>query len=156
MLALKATIGIRVSEEDEQTGLDIAEHAETAYNIGRSMMTDLTRRPQMKLVTAVIKPFKLDDVKKPSRPSACGHHRDRGPGVRPSGRAHRDLPWHRVQDRLRAEGQARDRRRATTSSRSSTRSSAAKTDKIGDGKVWVTAVDELVRIRTGERGADAI
>ena len=29
-------------------------------------------------------------------------------------------------------------------------------DKIGDGKVWVTSVDDLVRIRTGERGADAI
>jgi nitrogen regulatory protein P-II 1 len=33
---------------------------------------------------------------------------------------------------------------------------AARTDKIGDGKVWVTSVDELVRIRTGETGADAI
>jgi nitrogen regulatory protein P-II 1 len=33
---------------------------------------------------------------------------------------------------------------------------AARTDKIGDGKVWVTAVDELVRIRTGERGPDAV
>lgn len=33
---------------------------------------------------------------------------------------------------------------------------SARTDKIGDGKVWVTTVDELVRIRTGERGADAI
>jgi nitrogen regulatory protein P-II 1 len=33
---------------------------------------------------------------------------------------------------------------------------AARTDKIGDGKVWVTAVEGLTRIRTGERGADAI
>ena len=33
---------------------------------------------------------------------------------------------------------------------------AARTDKIGDGKVWVTAVESLVRIRTGERGDDAI
>ena len=33
---------------------------------------------------------------------------------------------------------------------------AARTDKIGDGKVWVTPVDDLVRIRTGERGADAV
>ena len=33
---------------------------------------------------------------------------------------------------------------------------AAQTEKIGDGKVWVTTVDELVRIRTGERGGDAI
>ncbi|MGH9074180.1 MAG: P-II family nitrogen regulator, partial [Acidimicrobiales bacterium] len=33
---------------------------------------------------------------------------------------------------------------------------AARTDRIGDGKVWVTAVDDVVRIRTGERGADAL
>ena len=33
---------------------------------------------------------------------------------------------------------------------------AARTDKIGDGKIWVTDVGSLVRIRTGERGADAI
>ena len=33
---------------------------------------------------------------------------------------------------------------------------AARTGKIGDGKVWVTAVETLVRVRTGERDADAI
>jgi len=33
---------------------------------------------------------------------------------------------------------------------------AAKTDKIGDGKVWVTTVDEVVRVRTGERGIEAL
>jgi nitrogen regulatory protein P-II 1 len=33
---------------------------------------------------------------------------------------------------------------------------AARSGKIGDGKVWVTAVEDLVRIRTGERGADAV
>jgi len=33
---------------------------------------------------------------------------------------------------------------------------AAQTGKIGDGKIWVTAVDSLVRIRTGEVGADAV
>ncbi len=33
---------------------------------------------------------------------------------------------------------------------------AARTDKIGDGKVWVTPAELLVRIRTGERGDDAI
>ena len=33
---------------------------------------------------------------------------------------------------------------------------AARTGKIGDGKVWVTAVDRLVRIRTGEMGTDAL
>ncbi|PXY27129.1 P-II family nitrogen regulator [Prauserella muralis] len=34
--------------------------------------------------------------------------------------------------------------------------SAAHTGKIGDGKVWVTPVDTVIRVRTGERGADAL
>ena len=33
---------------------------------------------------------------------------------------------------------------------------AAGTGKIGDGKVWVSAVETVVRVRTGERGADAL
>lgn len=33
---------------------------------------------------------------------------------------------------------------------------ASSTGKIGDGKVWVTPVEEVVRIRTGERGTDAL
>jgi nitrogen regulatory protein P-II 1 len=33
---------------------------------------------------------------------------------------------------------------------------AAQTGRIGDGKIWVTSVDRVVRIRTGERGADAL
>jgi nitrogen regulatory protein P-II 1 len=34
--------------------------------------------------------------------------------------------------------------------------SSANTGQIGDGKVWSTPVDDLVRVRTGERGTDAI
>ena len=33
---------------------------------------------------------------------------------------------------------------------------AAKTDKIGDGKIWVVPIEEVTRIRTGERDADAL
>ncbi|QJY50188.1 P-II family nitrogen regulator [Pseudonocardia broussonetiae] len=33
---------------------------------------------------------------------------------------------------------------------------AARTGKIGDGKVWTTRVDQVVRVRTGERGPDAV
>ena len=33
---------------------------------------------------------------------------------------------------------------------------SARTGKIGDGKIWITEVDRLIRIRTGERDADAI
>ncbi|HEY9481414.1 MAG TPA: P-II family nitrogen regulator [Micromonosporaceae bacterium] len=32
----------------------------------------------------------------------------------------------------------------------------AKTGKIGDGKVWVTPVEDVIRVRTGERGIDAL
>jgi nitrogen regulatory protein P-II 1 len=33
---------------------------------------------------------------------------------------------------------------------------AARTGKIGDGKVWVTSLQTVVRVRTGERGSDAL
>jgi nitrogen regulatory protein PII len=33
---------------------------------------------------------------------------------------------------------------------------AARTGKIGDGKIFVTTVEQVIRIRTGEKGADAI
>ena len=35
-------------------------------------------------------------------------------------------------------------------------SAAARTGKIGDGKIWVSGVDQVVRVRTGELGADAL
>jgi nitrogen regulatory protein P-II 1 len=35
-------------------------------------------------------------------------------------------------------------------------STTARSGRIGDGKVWVTEISEVVRVRTGERGADAI
>jgi nitrogen regulatory protein P-II 1 len=35
-------------------------------------------------------------------------------------------------------------------------SNAAKTGRIGDGKIFITPIDEVIRIRTGERGEDAI
>ena len=34
--------------------------------------------------------------------------------------------------------------------------SAARTGKIGDGKIWVTPVESIVRVRTGEQGPDAV
>ncbi len=43
-----------------------------------------------------------------------------------------------------------------TSSVVSTIADAARTDKIGDGKIWVTSVDSLTRIRTGEEGDEAV
>ncbi len=37
-----------------------------------------------------------------------------------------------------------------------TLTNAARTGKIGDGKVWVADLDEVIRIRTGERGTEAL
>ena len=113
----------------------------------------------MKLITAIIKPFKLDDVKDALKAAGVtGITVDGGPRLRPPGRPHRDLPRSGVQDRLRPQGVPRASSWTTTrSTASSTRSSAAAaTGKIGDGKIWVTPVDRLVRIRTGEEGSDAI
>ncbi len=43
VLVLKATMGIRVSEEEEESGLDLSEHAEAAYTTVSSTMARLTR-----------------------------------------------------------------------------------------------------------------
>jgi nitrogen regulatory protein P-II 1 len=112
----------------------------------------------MKLVTAVIKPFKLDDVKNALK--AIGVVGMTVTEVRGFGRqgGHTEtyrgteyqvdfLPKVKV-EAIVDDGDAADVVDAIVSS--------AKTDKIGDGKVWVTAVDDLVRIRTGEQGAEAI
>ena len=65
----------------------------------------------MKLVTAVIKPYKLDDVKAALQPSASRADRQRGPGLRPAEGPHRGLPGCRVHGGLRAEDPGRGPRR---------------------------------------------
>ncbi len=112
----------------------------------------------MKLVTAIIKPFKLDDVKNALK--AIGVVGMTVTEVRGFGRqgGHTEtyrgteyqvdfLPKVKV-EAIVDDGDAPDVVDAIVSS--------AKTDKIGDGKVWVTPVDDLVRIRTGETGAEAV
>ena len=87
-----------------------------------------------------------------------GHDRHRGPGLRPPGGPHRGVPGRRVHRRLRAQGAASRCSSTTPTSTGSSRSiaAAARTGKIGDGKIWVTDVERVVRIRTGERDADAL
>ncbi|HZG95266.1 MAG TPA: P-II family nitrogen regulator [Mycobacteriales bacterium] len=112
----------------------------------------------MKLVTAIVKPFKLDDVKNALQDMGVqgltvsevqGYGRQRGHTEVHRGAEYKVdfVPKVRIEvvvDDLDAD----DTVKAIAS--------AARTDKIGDGKVWVTSIDELVRIRTGERGTDAI
>ncbi|CAB4532497.1 unannotated protein [freshwater metagenome] len=112
----------------------------------------------MKLVTAVIKPFKLDDVKNGLK--AAGVVGMTVSEVRGFGRQGGHTETYRGTEyqvdflpKVKIEVIVDD---AEAASVVEAISAAAKTDKIGDGKIWVTSVEDLVRIRTGEHGVDAV
>ena len=112
----------------------------------------------MKLVTAVIKPFKLDDVKTALEAfgvhgmtvsEASGYGRQRGHTEVYRGAEYTvDLvPKVRVEI-LVDDGDASDVIDVVVK--------AAQTGRIGDGKVWSVPVEAVVRVRTGERGPEAL
>ena len=112
----------------------------------------------MKLITAIIKPFKLDDVKAALRDH--GVHGMTVTEVQGFGRQRGHTEVYRGQEytidfvpKVRVEILVDDEGLDATIDEIV---AAAKTDKIGDGKIWVTAVENIVRIRTGERDHDAI
>ncbi len=113
---------------------------------------------QMKLIVAVLKPFKLDDVKETLKnlgvqgmtlTEAQGFGRQRGHTEVYRGAEYEVdfVPKIRVEV-LVDDGQVDEVVDAIVAS--------ASTGKIGDGKVWVIPVEAVVRVRTGERGADAL
>ncbi|HXR53483.1 MAG TPA: P-II family nitrogen regulator [Acidimicrobiales bacterium] len=112
----------------------------------------------MKLVVAVIKPFKLNEVKEALKTAGVqgmtltevnGFGRQRGHTEVYRGAEYEIdfVPKIRLEV-LVDDAQADDVVDAVVSS--------AATGKIGDGKVWVVPVETAVRVRTGERGKDAI
>jgi len=112
----------------------------------------------MKLVVAVLKPFKLDEVKEALKTigvqgmtltEAQGFGRQRGHTEVYRGAEYEVdfVPKIRVEV-LTDDAQVDDVVNAIVST--------AATGKIGDGKVWVVPVEAAVRVRTGERGADAL
>ena len=112
----------------------------------------------MRLVTALVKPFKLDEVRdalgKLDLPGmtiteARGHGRQRGQTEVYRGAEYRIdfVPKVRIEV-LVDDDDAEDV--------AATIVAAARTGSIGDGKVWLTPVDTVIRVRTGERGADAL
>jgi nitrogen regulatory protein P-II 1 len=112
----------------------------------------------MKLVTAIIKPFKLDDVKTALK--AAGVVGMTVTEVRGFGRQGGHTETYRGTEyqvdflpKVKIEAIVDDGEAAAVVDAIA---GAARSDKIGDGKVWVTTVDELVRIRTGETGPDAV
>lgn len=112
----------------------------------------------MKLITAIIKPFKLDDVKAALKTidvdgmtvtEVQGFGRQGGHTETYRGAEYKIDFVPKVKVEAVVSDEAADRVIETIVN-------AARTDKIGDGKVWVTNVEKLVRIRTGERDGDAI
>jgi len=112
----------------------------------------------MKLVTAIIKPFKVDDVKAAlkgldvqgmtvSEVQGFGRQRGHTEVYRGAEYTVDFVP------KVRVEVLATD---ADVDHIVDAVVAAARTEKIGDGKVWVTEVGHVVRIRTGEMGEDAI
>jgi nitrogen regulatory protein P-II 1 len=112
----------------------------------------------VKLIVAVLKPFKLDEVKEALK--ALGVHGMTLTEAQGFGRQRGHTEVYRGAEyevefvpKIRLEvvvddGQVDDVANAIVD--------AAGTGKIGDGKVWILPVDELIRVRTGERGADAL
>jgi nitrogen regulatory protein P-II 1 len=112
----------------------------------------------MKLITAVIKPFKVDDVKDALKGAGIqgmtvsevrGFGRQGGHTETYRGAEYKIDFVPKVQVELVVDDAVVDQAIDTIRQ-------AAATGKIGDGKIWVTSVERLVRIRTGEEGAEAI
>ena len=112
----------------------------------------------MKLVTAIIKPFTLDDVKAAleqvgvlgmtvSEVQGYGRQKGHTEVYRGAEYSVDFVP------KVRVEVVADD---ALADKVVDAVVEAARTGKIGDGKVWVTPVDSVIRVRTGERGSDAV
>lgn len=112
----------------------------------------------MKLITAILKPSKVDDVKVALQAAGIqgmtvsetrGFGRQKGHTEIYRGAEYRVdfLP------KVRVEVLAED---SQVQSIVETIVEAARTGAVGDGKLWVTPVEQVIRIRTGERGDDAI
>jgi nitrogen regulatory protein PII len=112
----------------------------------------------MKLITAIVKPFKLDDVKDALK--AAGVQGITVSEVRGFGRQGGHSETYRGAEykidfvpKVRLELVVDD---SSVDAVIAAIKASAVTGKIGDGKIWVADIDRLVRIRTGEEGPDAI
>lgn len=112
----------------------------------------------MKLITAVIKPFKLDDVR--SALSEVGVQGMTVTEVKGFGRQMGHTELYRgaeyVVDFLPKVKIELAVDEAVVEQAVEAITKAAQTGKIGDGKIFITSLDEIIRIRTGETGADAV
>ena len=112
----------------------------------------------MKLVTAIIKPFKLDEVREAL--SAIGVQGITVTEVKGFGRQKGHTELYRGAEyvvdflpKVKIEAAVDD---AIVDRVIEAIEAAARTGKIGDGKIFVTTLEQVVRIRTGETGKDAL
>jgi nitrogen regulatory protein P-II 2 len=112
----------------------------------------------MKLITAVIKPFKLDEVREAL--SAIGVQGLTVTEVKGFGRQKGHTELYRGAEyvvdflpKVKIEAAVDD---AVVERVIEAIESSARTGKIGDGKIFVSPLDQVVRIRTGETGNDAL
>jgi nitrogen regulatory protein P-II 1 len=112
----------------------------------------------MKLITAIVKPFTLDDIR--AGVDQAGVHGLTFTEVQGYGRQKGHTEVYRGAEyqvdfvpKVKVEIIADD---GSVDAIVEVITNAARTGKIGDGKIWVTAIESLVRVRTGETGADAI
>ncbi|MCI1935584.1 MAG: P-II family nitrogen regulator [Bifidobacteriaceae bacterium] len=112
----------------------------------------------MKLITAIIQPFKLEEVK--TALAAAGVHGLTVSEANGYGRQRGHTEIYRGAEytvdlipKIRVEVLADD---ADASALVDTIVEAASTGTIGDGKVWVSSLDSVTRVRTGETGSAAI
>ena len=112
----------------------------------------------MKLITAIVKPFKLDDVRAAlsevgvqgmTVTEVKGFWRQKGHTELYRGAEYVVDFLPKVKLELVIDDSMVDQSVEAISK-------AAQTGKIGDGKIFVTPVDEVIRIRTGETGSDAV
>lgn len=112
----------------------------------------------MKLITAIVKPFKLDDVKDALK--AAGVQGITVSEVRGFGRQGGHTETYRGAE-YKIDFVPKSRLEIVVADDAvdgviDAIKAAASTGKIGDGKIWVTGVDRIIRIRTGEEGHDAV
>jgi nitrogen regulatory protein P-II 1 len=112
----------------------------------------------LKLITAIVKPFKLDDVKTALKDAGVtgmtvtevqGFGRQAGHTEVYRGAEYTIDFVPKVRIEVLADAADTDRIADAIAA-------AARTGKIGDGKIWVTEVGQAIRIRTGEMGNDAL
>lgn len=112
----------------------------------------------MKLVTAVIKPHKVDDVKKALQEigiTGITVSEVKGFGRQGGHTEHYRGAEYTIEFTPKAKLEIVVESEEVTAVTDAIQSTA-NTDQIGDGKIWVSPVDAVIRIRTGEQGKDAI